>query len=107
MHSSLALGGPDISGGLLRPKFNVENKGIENTVGLSGAGPSWFYDFSTNAFELAFDKKIDYSEGVFQFVEGDRGNALKALMRSLPFARIPWWKNEVYQLTNAIDRNVD
>ena len=107
MHSSLALGGPDISGGLLRPKFNVENKGIENTIGLSGAGPSWFYDFSTNAFELAFDKKIDYSEGVFQFVEGDRGNALKALMTSLPFARIPWWKNEVYQLTNAIDRNVD
>ena len=108
MHSSLALGGPDISGGLLQPKVpDVENKGLSNTVGLSGAGPSWFYDFATSSFELAFDKKIDYSEGVYQFVEGDRGNALKRLMRSLPFARIPWWKNEVYQLTNAIDRNVD
>jgi len=107
MHTSLAVGGPDISGGLLRPKFNPKNKGVENVVGLSGAGPSWFFDFSTNSFELAFDKELDYSEGVFQFVNGDRGNAAKQLMRSAPFARIPWWKEQVYQITNAIDRNVD
>ena len=74
---------------------------------MSGAGPSWFYDFATNSFELAFDKNLDYSEGAYQFVNGDRGNAAKGLMRSMPFARIPYWKQEVYDLTNAIDRNVD
>ena len=107
MHTSLALGGPNISGGMLQPKFNVENKGVESVVGLSGAGPSWFYDFATNSFELAFDKNLDYSEGAYQFVNGDRGNAAKGLMRSFPFVRVPYWKQEVYDLTNAIDRNVD
>lgn len=107
MHTSLAVGGPDITGGFLQPKFNTKNKGLESVVGLSGAGPSYFYDFASNSFELAFDHKLDYSDGVAEFINGDRGNAAKGLIRQLPFARIPWWKQQVYEFTNAIDRNVD
>ncbi len=107
MHTSLGVGGPDISGGLLKPKYNVDDRGLENVIGLSGAGPSYFFDFANNSFELAFDKELDYSEGAYQFIEGDRGNALKGLMRQLPFARIPWWKQYVYDISNSIDRNVD
>jgi len=108
LHTSLALGGPDISMGLLQPKYNVSDQGpVESVAGLAGAGPSIFWDYATNSFTLATGKEIDYAQGAFQFLDGDRGTAARQFLRAAPFAGLPVVQGFVNEFGKAIDRNVD
>ena len=86
MHTSLALGGPNITGGLISPKFKQEQSVADAITGLAGAGPSWGFDMATS---------------IVDFAQGNYAEAGKDIVRSLPAARMWFWKDEVNQITNA------
>ena len=87
MHTSLALGGPNITAGLLSPKFPQQESVMDAITGFAGAGPSWAYD---NAV------------GIYDFAMGDYGGGAKTVIRNLPFARLWFWKDEMNQITHAM-----
>ena len=86
MHTSLALGGPNITGGLLSPKFKQQASVAEAITGLAGAGPSWAYDTGS---------------AMVNFASGNYGEGGKDIVRNLPFARMWFLKDDVNQITNA------
>jgi len=86
MHTSLALGGPNITGGLISPKYKQEPSVADALTGLAGAGPSWTYDTA---------------KGIVNFASGNYGEGGKDIARNLPFGRMWFWKDEVNQITNA------
>lgn len=87
MHTSLALGGPNITGGILSPKFKQQASVGEAVMGLAGAGPSWTYDMAT---------------AMINFASGNYGEGGKDIVRNLPFARMWFWRDDVNQITNAM-----
>ena len=87
LHTSLALGGPNISGGVINPKFPVVPDKVRGAVGLMGAGPSIGFDLGAGAYELMF---------------GDnRGEGAKQIFRNLPYARLWFWKDQMNAMTRA------
>jgi hypothetical protein len=86
MHTSIALGGPNITAGLIQPKFNQQKSVADAITGVAGAGPSWTYDTA---------------QGLIQFLSGEYGEGAKNVARNLPFARMWFWKDEINQLTRA------
>ncbi len=86
MHTSLALGGPNITGGLLSPKFKQQASVAEAITGLAGAGPSWAYDTGS---------------AMVNFASGNYGEGGKDIVRNLPFARMWFLKDDINQITNA------
>ena len=87
LHTSLALGGPNITGGIVQPKFPVSVDYGRGAVGLLGAGPSIGYDLTAGAYKFAF---------------GDnRGEGAKEVFRNLPFARMWFWKDQMNAMTRA------
>lgn len=86
MHTSLALGGPNITGGLLSPKYNQQASVMDAVTGLAGAGPSWGYDMG---------------KAMINFASGEYGEGGKDIVRNLPFARMWFLKDDVNQITNA------
>lgn len=86
MHTSLALGGPDISMGLLQPKFPQEENYADAIAGVAGAGPSI---------------GLDVGRGVSDLVTGNYGEGAKQIMRSMPLARLWIWKDYMNEASNA------
>jgi len=86
MNTSMALGGPDISMGLLQPKFPQEENIADAFVGLAGAGPSY---------------GLDVGRGVKEFIDGNYGEGSKKLIRALPTARLWMWKDFMNEASNA------
>ena len=86
MHTSLALGGPNITGGILSPKFPQEPSTLDAVMGLAGAGPSW---------------ASDVGRGMYQFANGEYGEGAKQIARNAPFARLWFLKDDVNQITRA------
>lgn len=86
IHTSLALGGPNITAGLISPKFPQKPSVVDAITGVAGAGPSW---------------TADTAQGIIQFATGEYGEGAKNVMRNMPFARMWFWKDEVNQLTRA------
>jgi len=90
MHTIDALGGPNIGLGIIGPKFR--DTASEAVIGLGGAGPS-----------IGFS----YAQALHQMLIGDTGAGAKQLIRSLPYARVYWWKDSVNEMTNALDERID
>ena len=86
MHTSLALGGPNITGGILSPKFPQQPSTLDAVMGLAGAGPSW---------------ASDVGRGMYQFANGELGEGAKQIARNAPFARLWFLKDDVNQITRA------
>lgn len=86
LHTALALGGPNITGGLISPKFPQQVSALDAVTGLAGAGPSWAQTMG---------------EGLYQFASGEQGEGAKTIARNMPFARMWFWKDEMNQITNA------
>jgi hypothetical protein len=86
MHTALALGGPNITGGLISPKFPQRTSLFDAVTGLAGAGPSW---------------AADVGEGFYEMYSGEYGEGARRIFRDLPFMRLWFIKDEVNQLTRA------
>ena len=86
MHTSLALGGPNITGGILAPKFPQEPSALDAATGLAGAGPSW---------------AADVLNGIWQFANGEYAEGGKIIARNAPFARLWFLKDDINQITRA------
>ena len=84
MHTSLALGGPNISNGILAPKFPQEPNVMDAITNVAGAGPSI---------------TTDIGRGVVDFASGNYGEGAKQVVRNLPFARMWFWKDDMNAIT--------
>jgi hypothetical protein len=92
MATTLALGGSNLTGGLLQPRFPQEKSYLDAVTGLAGAGPS-----------IA----ADYGQGMHNLLTGNVGEGTKEIVKSLPFARVYWWKGFVNDMANAIEGTID
>jgi len=92
MSTSLALGGPNITGGILQPRFPQKPDALDAATGLLGAGPS-----------IA----TDIGRGVYDLTTGNIGEGTKEVIRNLPFARMWFWKGKMNELTNMIEGELD
>lgn len=86
MHTSLALGGPNITNGIISPKFPQKPSTLDAITGLAGAGPSW---------------TADTAGGIYQFATGEYGEGARTVVRNLPFARMWFLKDDINQITRA------
>jgi len=84
MHTSLALGGPNITNGFLQPKFLQKESAVDAITNVAGAGPS----IATVLFM-----------GGYEFASGDYGEGAKQVVRNLPFARMWFWKDDMNAIT--------
>ena len=92
MSTSLALGGPNVTGGFLQPRYPVEPSGAEAATGILGAGPSYTYDVG---------------KGVWDMLNGEVSEGSKDLIRNLPFARLWFLKGMVNNMTNALSDRIE
>ena len=86
MQTALAMGAPNITGGIIEPKFPSDDA-YGAAIGIGGAGPSIAYDYASAMKEFFIDG--NYSEGAKNFT------------RSLPGARMWFWKGLVNDWTNS------
>ena len=84
MHTSLALGGPNITNGFLQPKFPQKESAVDAITNVAGAGPS----IATDLFM-----------GGYEFASGNYGEGAKQIVRNLPFARMWFWKDDMNAIT--------
>jgi len=87
MNTSMALGGPDISMGLLQPKFPQEKNITDAVTSIGGAGPS-----------IA----VELYRGMDQFVHGEYGAGSKHIIKNLPYMRLWFIKDMVNELGNVL-----
>ena len=86
IHTSMALGGPNPTGGIIQPKFPQEQSALDAVLGVAGAGPSW---------------AADTIGGFYQAGTGDVGEGMKTITRNLPFMRWWFWKDDINRITHA------
>ncbi len=92
MATSLAFGGPNLTGGLLQPRF-PEKKDIGGGIaGLAGAGPSYTYDVAG---------------GLYDLMTGNVSDGSKELIRDLPFARLWFLKSLTNRMSNALSDKLE
>jgi len=86
MAMSSAFGTPDVSMGLLQPKYPEDDPYAAVIGGVGGAGPSITYDLAT---------------GVGQFINGEYGDGAKNVVRNLPFMRLWFLKDQMNEITRG------
>mgnify|MGYP003678246570 FL=1 len=86
MGISMALGGPDIGAGIIKPKFNQKENTLDAITAVGGAGPSY---------------AVDVGRGVAKFLGGDYGEGSADLLRRLPFAQLHFLKDTTNETARA------
>lgn len=92
MSTSLALGGPNLTGGLLEPRFPQEPSAIDAVSGLGGAGVSIGAEIAT---------------GVKDIVTGNVGNGVAELIDSAPFTALWFAKSTFNDFENMLKEGDD
>jgi hypothetical protein len=87
MHSTIALGGPNITGGVIQPKFKQRENPLDVVTDIAGAGPSW---------------AANVAEGIFKVTTGDYGEGASDILRMMPMANMWFLKGEVSELAQAM-----
>ena len=90
MATSLALGGPNITGGLLEAKYPQEPNTVDAATAVLGAGPSIAVDYA-RAFDNIFKGNIEESK--------------RELRRIIPFYGIPYINAVGNNLSRAVEEN--
>lgn len=86
MGISMALGGPDIGMGIIKPKFKQDKNMLDAITGIAGAGPSY---------------AVDVGRGLVKFLSGDFGEGSAELIRRLPFAQLHFLKDTTNETARA------
>jgi len=86
MNISQALDGPNISGGLVNPKFKQEKNGYDAALAVGGAAPSYAFDVG---------------RGMKELLDGNYGQGANELVRRLPMAQLWFIKDEVNGMGRA------
>ena len=92
MSTSLALGGPNITGGALQPRYPQEPSVTDAVTGLLGAGPSI---------------GMEYANGMANMLTGNIGKGSKEFIRALPFSNIWMWNDFVNRMTRMLESELD
>ena len=86
MGISMALGGPDIGMGIIKPKFKQDKDVLDAITGIGGAGPSY---------------ALDVGRGVATFMQGDYGEGAGEILRKLPGAQLFFLKDTTNEAARA------
>ncbi len=86
MNISQALDGPNISGGLIKPKFKQDKSAVDAFLGFAGAGPSY---------------AVDVGRGVKELLDGNYGQGANELVRRLPASQLWFIKDEINGMGRA------
>ena len=86
MQTTLAMGGPNITGGFLSPKFKPKGGTSDAIFNLAGAGPNW---------------AADLLSGVYSFASGDYAGGGRDIVRSLPANNLWFLKGEINQIVRG------
>lgn len=86
MQTTLAMGGPNITGGFLSPKFKPKGGTSDAIFNLAGAGPNWASDLLS---------------GVYAFASGDYAGGGRDIVRSLPANNLWFLKGEINQIVRG------
>lgn len=92
MTTALALGGPNVTGGAIQPKFPQKPDSGEAVTGVLGAGPSYALDMYRNMAEL---------------ITGDVGKGTSDLVGDLPFMNIFWLRGLVNDFRKFAKDEID
>lgn len=92
MSTSLALGGPNITGGALQPRYPQEASTSDAITGLLGAGPSI---------------GMEYANGMANMLTGNVGEGSKEFIRALPFSNLWMWNDMVNKYTRMLESELD
>jgi hypothetical protein len=87
MHTSMALGGPDIGMGMISPKFPQEKDYYDAVAGLGGSGVSI---------------TTDLVKSIGLFLKGDYGEGTKEFISNLPGARLWFLRDYVNDMSRGI-----
>jgi hypothetical protein len=87
LQTSLAFGGPNITGGFISPRFPQKPNMVDAVTGLTGAGTSWAADMGRSAASFA---NGDYGEGAATFV------------KNLPFSNLWFIRGEVNEFSRYL-----
>lgn len=87
MQTTLAMGGPNLTGGILQPRYPQQPSAVDAITNVTGAASGWTADMIMSMMTFAGG---DYGEGASQFI------------RNLPFSNLWFLKNDVNQLGRYI-----
>lgn len=87
LQTSLALGGPNITGGFIQPRYPQDPNMVDAVTNVTGAASGWTADMVRSAATFASG---DYGEGASQFI------------RNLPFSNLWFLREDVNQLGRYI-----
>ncbi len=85
----MALGGPNITGGVLSPRFPQKPSMIDAVTGLTGASSSWVADMARSGAAFA---NGEYGEGASMFI------------KNLPFSNLWFLRGEVNEMARTLSR---
>ncbi len=89
--TSMALGHGNYMDGLVSAKFPQQENTFDAITGVLGAGASITADLTINP--------------AVDFINGDYGEGTKTFLRSLPFARLWFWKDEMNSFSLGLSRS--
>ena len=90
MQTSLALGGPNITGGFLQPRYPQKPSAVDAVTNLTGAGSAWLADMGRSAAA---------------FASGNYGDGASKFINNLPFSNLWFIKGEVNELGRYMSGN--
>lgn len=90
LQTSLALGGPNITGGVLSPRFPQKPSMVDAVTGLTGASSSWVADMARSGAAFA---NGEYGEGASMFI------------KNLPFSNLWFLRGEVNEFARTLSRS--
>jgi len=83
MQTSLALGGPNITGGVFQPRYPQDPNIPDAITNVTGAASSW---------------SLDMYRSMEQFAQGNYGEGASQFIRNLPFSNVWFIRDDVNQL---------
>ena len=92
MATSMAVGGPNITGGALQNRFPQEKNYLDAATGLLGAGPSI---------------GLEYARGMGNMLTGNLGDGSKEFIGALPFSNVWIWKDLVNKYARLFGNELD